>query len=223
MEGCVPLKHMKVRNRQRTWGGCAAGTVLFSACEGKHLGGRGGHEWNYPEILDFFADGALGSDRMLLLLLSSFLTIWCNPLGSFRSFQMWIVPATRGLTPNYGSMEGSKMAAARKNGWAHLVSNVKDSSSKTPVEINQDCDMYVTELDQAKSLDLELGAGRQAYVLCMEGSVSVTGPHGETRLDRHDAAEAVGPSKMTFTGADAEAALVLVVEMKGNVEGSRFG
>jgi len=83
--------------------------------------------------------------------------------------------------------------------------------------------MYVTELDQAKSLDLDLGAGRQAYVLCMEGSVSVTGPHGETRLDRHDAAEAVGPSKMTFTGADAEAAHVLVVEMKGNGEGSRFG
>lgn len=135
---------------------------------------------------------------------------------------MWIVPAARGLTPNYGSMHGDKMEASRKNVWAHLVSNVKDKSTKTPVEINQDCNIHVTELAEGNKVDLNLEAGRQAYVLCMEGSTMVEGVHGETVLDRHDAAEAVGPTKLTFT-SKAENAHVLVVEMKGNGEGSRFG
>lgn len=60
-----------------------------------------------------------------------------NPKSPLRFIQMWIVPASRGLKPNYGSMRGDEMKAARQNAWAHMVSDVKDSAVTTPVKINQ--------------------------------------------------------------------------------------
>mmetsp|Transcript_17596 Transcript_17596/g.44463 ORF Transcript_17596/g.44463 Transcript_17596/m.44463 type:complete len:273 (+) Transcript_17596:225-1043(+) len=146
-----------------------------------------------------------------------------HPSNPLRFIQMWVIPATRGLKPNYGSMHGNNVAAMRKNAWAHLVSDVKNKATTTPVEINQDCNMYVTELTNGSSLDFKVDAGRQAYMLCMEGACDVSGPHGEEKLARHDAAEVVGATSLKVTASHEEGAHVLLVEMKGNGDGSRFG
>lgn len=69
--------------------------------------------------------------------------------------QMWVLPSERGLRPNYGSMTGDKVKDARTNAWAHLVSNVK-GTIKTPVQINQDVNMYVTEMSHGKALDMQI-------------------------------------------------------------------
>lgn len=107
-----------------------------------------------------------------------------------RFIQTWITPRSSGLKPNYGSCTGD--AEGRKNKLQHLVSNVMDKSSSTPVEIEQDCDAYVAELDLGKSVQLELPKGRMAYLLCMEGTVQVNGKE----LKRHDAAEINGDDGM---------------------------
>jgi len=81
--------------------------------------------------------------------------------------------------------------------------------------------MWAAELGAAKALTLELKAGRQAYFLQVEGSSGVAGDGVDAALARHDAAELVGPCQLTFT-AGAEGAHLLVVEMAGAGEDSRF-
>eukprot|EP00961_Rhodomonas_salina_P024713 332811-Rhodomonas_salina.1 len=101
-----------------------------------------------------------------------------NPL---RFIQMWITPSARGLDPNYGSMRGDEMKKARNNAWAHLVSDTKNEAT-TPVKINADANIHVTELSPASSLDFNLGSDRQAYLLCVEGSADVVGARVEENL-----------------------------------------
>eukprot|EP00293_Proteomonas_sulcata_P008133 CAMPEP_0184306932 /NCGR_PEP_ID=MMETSP1049-20130417/15807_1 /TAXON_ID=77928 /ORGANISM="Proteomonas sulcata, Strain CCMP704" /LENGTH=221 /DNA_ID=CAMNT_0026619303 /DNA_START=272 /DNA_END=937 /DNA_ORIENTATION=+ len=139
-----------------------------------------------------------------------------------RFIQMWIVPSERRLQPQYGGMSGDNEESAekRKNQWFHLVSDVK-SSYETPVKINQDANISVTEIGPSFSINLDVKDGRQAYFLCIEGHVEVNGEGVSDWLDPHDAAEIVGPISLTFQ-AEEEGAHLLVVENEGRGEDSRF-
>jgi redox-sensitive bicupin YhaK (pirin superfamily) len=103
-----------------------------------------------------------------------------------RFIQTWIIPSGRGLKPNYGSCLGS--AEGRKNTFQHLVSNVKDELTSTPVKINQDVDAFASELDLGQKTTMDLPNGRQAYLLCMEGGVKVNGK----QLHKYDGCEITG-------------------------------
>jgi len=106
-----------------------------------------------------------------------------------RFIQTWIVPSQRGLAPNYGSCRGEELMKEKKNQIHHLVSNVEDSSTSTPVEINQDADMFAAELELGKKVVHELPKGRQGYLLCIEGGVTV---NGHAQLNKYDACEISG-------------------------------
>lgn len=101
-----------------------------------------------------------------------------------RFIQTWIVPSQSGLKPNYGSYRGV-CNEMNKNQIHHLVSSVKDTTSKAPVAINQDLDAFACELEAGKSVTHELAPGRQAYLLCIEGGLSVNGQE----MKRHDGCE----------------------------------
>mmetsp|Transcript_31513 Transcript_31513/g.92427 ORF Transcript_31513/g.92427 Transcript_31513/m.92427 type:complete len:325 (+) Transcript_31513:109-1083(+) len=137
-----------------------------------------------------------------------------------RFIQTWITPSGYGLTPNYGSCSGN--ASERKGKLQHLVSNAMDPSTKTPVEINQDCDAFAAELAMGESVELDIPGGRMAYLLCMEGGVKLS---DEAELKRHDAAEittaggSVGLVKIEATETEkvedgSEVAHVLVFIMR---------
>jgi len=138
-------------------------------------------------------------------------------LGSkpLRFIQMWLTPRARGLPPNYGSTTGS--ASSRQNQWHHMVSDVQDKNTKTDVEINADSNMYASEISEDKSLKLEIAEGRQAYLLCIDGTPQLAavadgdgdGSPDRINLDRHDASEIVGPLNVEISGPGH----VLVVEM----------
>lgn len=106
-----------------------------------------------------------------------------------RFIQTWIVPAKSSLDPNYGSYEGTN-CDLRKNQLQHLVSDVRDKTTSTPVQINQAVNAFATELELGKKVTYELPHGRQAYLLCVEGGVTVNGK----QLRRHDACEITGPN-----------------------------
>lgn len=134
-----------------------------------------------------------------------------------RFIQTWITPRKSGLKQNYGSCSGS--LEGRKNQLQHLVSNAQDNSLSTPVEIEQDCDAYVTELDLGKEVSMDLQKDRMAYLLCVEGQVKVNGK----QLQRHDAAEIKpttigGKLNIKCTGTEktetGEVAHVLLFTMK---------
>lgn len=159
-----------------------------------------------------------------------------------RFIQTWIVPRRDGLVPQYGSFDpfqcggvecGGENAFTARNQWRHLVSDTQDTSSDTPIRIEQDANMFVVEMDADECVDFLVKNDRMAYVLCVEGSVKLTTADGgnEVILQRHDGCEVTpgnGSENITLTfsaigseeveGADISAH-VLMFEM-AHVDGS---
>lgn len=162
--------------------------------------GFGKHPHRDMEILTYIVEGELshkdsmGTQESLGRGAIQFMTAGKGVMHSefnhgekpVRFIQTWIVPSSTGLTTNYGSCSGD--ATARRNKLQHLVSNVKDTSISTPVEIHQDADAYVTELDLGEKVSLEISSGRQGYLLCIEGGIKVNG----AQLQKYDACEITG-------------------------------
>jgi redox-sensitive bicupin YhaK (pirin superfamily) len=91
---------------------------------------------------------------------------------------------------------------------------VNNAAASTPIKINQDANIHVTEVQPGQQVEFSLQNGRQAYLLCVEGSARFTGQHGEEYLEQHDAAEMFGPNVFTVASMDAAAPThVLMVEM----------
>lgn len=156
-----------------------------------------------------------------------------NKSTPLRFIQMWLTPRARGLTPNYGSAPGD--AAARQAGWHHIVSDAQNQDAATAVKIATDANMFVTETnmqDEGPGRLLEVAAGRQAYLLCIDGATMLSNNNdeecaadaadvvkdGAVTLERHDAAEIIGPVSMQVTGTSH----LLMVEM-AHVAGSGRG
>jgi redox-sensitive bicupin YhaK (pirin superfamily) len=106
-----------------------------------------------------------------------------SPEKPLRFIQTWIVPSRAGLTPNYGSCSGTM----EPNKVKHLVSNIEDKSTNTPVEIHQDVNAHAAELELGQSVTIDLPAGRQTYLLCIEGGLSLN--DGQAQLSKYDACE----------------------------------
>jgi redox-sensitive bicupin YhaK (pirin superfamily) len=100
-----------------------------------------------------------------------------------RCIQTWILPAEYGLQPRYGSYSPADPNTKVKVGdlsWQnklrHLVTNINGKSedwAKVPVKVHQDVDCYTAELEAGAQIIFELPKGRMAYIVCIEGGVSV--------------------------------------------------
>jgi len=119
-----------------------------------------------------------------------------------RFVQVWIQPRARGVPPNYGSYDAGRTdPASTKNKLQHLASDVTNDVTRTPVQLNQDVDCFAAELEENQSLSLDVPEGRQAYLLCVEGSLELNGK----MLQRHDAAEIFGgPGPIEIRSTEVE-------------------
>jgi hypothetical protein len=115
-----------------------------------------------------------------------------------RFIQTWIKPAAYNLAPNYGSYRGDPNL--RQNQLHHLVSDSRKSDEKAPVAVVQDVDAFASELEKCMRVTLDLAKGRQAYLLCIEGGVTVNGK----ALSRHDACEISGDGSVDIVASDVE-------------------
>ena len=101
------------------------------------------------------------------------------------------------------------------------MTDCANAASDVPIKINQDANIFVSEMDPSATVSFDVREGRQAYVLCMEGSGATRAEAAsegaicieETTLSRHEAAEVQGPCSLTFTAAPESAAHFLIVEM----------
>lgn len=84
--------------------------------------------------------------------------------------QIWIQPSVRGVTPSY---EEKKFEAADKRGRLRLIAS-RDGREGS-VRIHQDANVHAGLFDGAETAQLELAAGRRAYVHVARGEVSVNG------------------------------------------------
>ena len=71
------------------------------------------------------------------------------------------------------------------------------------VQIHQDFNLLASEIEVGKSLELELKPSRQAYVLCLEGTLMVN----QMMLEKHEAVEIPSTleiSSINFSGKMGE-------------------
>ena len=122
-----------------------------------------------------------------------------------RFIQIWITPRAHGLKPAYGGFDGmtADAQAARQNALSQLVGDRDNKEHRdAPVLIAQDCAMYCAELEPGRHVEFELARGRQAYLLCVEGTTEAGGSgagfEGETmgRVAR----QTPGDGRGDFTG-----------------------
>jgi quercetin 2,3-dioxygenase len=100
---------------------------------------------------------------------------------TLRFLQVWIFPDAKGHEPAYG--EHRFTWGERADRWLQVAAG--DGSA--PVTVHQDVHISVAEIQAGRELALPVAAGRQAYLLQVEGSSSVN----DVDLGERDALEIV--------------------------------
>jgi quercetin 2,3-dioxygenase len=121
---------------------------------------------------------------------------------TLRLLQMWIVPDQKGLKPNYGDYGFQE--EDRKNQWLLLVSGKEKAA---PIQVNQDVHIYALELDAGNEIAFPVRAGRQAYLVQIEGRTKVN----DIPLEERDAMEIVEEDILLHA---IDPSHILVIEMK---------
>lgn len=83
---------------------------------------------------------------------------------SLRLLQIWIHPDQKDHQPIYGEYHFEW--EARHNEWLHMVSDIH---GEAPITINQDVNIYTIFLDEGNTAEINVGDGRQAYLMQIEG------------------------------------------------------
>jgi redox-sensitive bicupin YhaK (pirin superfamily) len=117
-----------------------------------------------------------------------------------RLLQIWILPDSKGHTPNYGELK--PRWEDRVDKFMHFVSG-KDGDA--PIKVNQDVNFYAAELSEGKNF--VVGEERQAYLVLIEGEAKVN----NVELVARDALEIIEEDIYIQPKGKAH---VLVIEMK---------
>ena len=124
---------------------------------------------------------------------------------SIRFINVWIQPREKGLTPTYRSMSFTEVD--RRNKLLQVVSGREGNGA---LRINQDANIFVSEVDKGQQLIVALEDGRQAYLLCVEGSLNVNG----IELTMGEAIEIAGETQLTLSAhKDSHLLMVEMVEI----------
>lgn len=89
---------------------------------------------------------------------------------NLRLLQIWILPPKKGLTPIYGDECYTK--EMRENKLLNIVSSDKGEAK---VKIHQDINIYVSELDENRTITYNIEKNRQIYFVQIEGDSLVNG------------------------------------------------
>lgn len=125
-----------------------------------------------------------------------------NHNENLRFIQLWILPDKTDSEPFYKNFKFDWNKRCDK--FFHIVSN---KNGNAPVKINQDINIFVTELSQEKTLNLEIKEKRQGYVVQIEGKSIING----VELSERDALKTIGSSlKIT----SVKKSHIIIIEMK---------
>jgi redox-sensitive bicupin YhaK (pirin superfamily) len=116
--------------------------------------------------------------------------------------QIWILPDKTGYEPNYGDQRFEW--EERKDKWLAIAAG--DASSSVPIHIHADVNIYAAEITKGGKLSFPVNAGRQAYLVLIEGAAQIA----EHTLSAGDAME-ITEENVIVSATDT--AHVLVLEM----------
>ena len=120
-----------------------------------------------------------------------------------RLLQIWIIPPKLGLPRLYGSRKFEEKD--RINKFLNIVSSTDGNGD---IKIYQDINIYVSQLDENKTLDFNIKKDRQVYFVQIEGSSNING----ITLQNGDAMEIVDIDDIEIKGL--EDSHFLFIEMK---------
>ena len=101
--------------------------------------------------------------------------------------QIWLLPEAEGLKPSY---EDRTFPMEEKRNQLRLIASHDGRESSTT--INQDTSVYASVLEAGQKLELDLQAGRHAWVQLIRGELAVNG----TKLAKGDGAAISGETKL---------------------------
>jgi quercetin 2,3-dioxygenase len=113
--------------------------------------------------------------------------------------QIWIHPAQTCLPPGY---EQKHFDAAGKRGRLRLIA--APDGAQGAVRIHQDARVYAGLFDGSESAEIEVAAGRRAWLQVARGSLSLAG----TQLRAGDAAFTQGPARLSLSAASGAEVLL---------------
>jgi redox-sensitive bicupin YhaK (pirin superfamily) len=101
-----------------------------------------------------------------------------------RLFQIWIMPDKRGVAPGWGT----RVFPRGNNGLSVLASGRPSDAFSDALKLNADAAVLAGTLAQGQTTELTLGAGRAAYLVPVNGIITVTGAGTGTSAgaDGHD-------------------------------------
>ena len=120
-----------------------------------------------------------------------------NSANPVHLLQIWIMPEADGLQPSY---EDRTFPREEKQDHLRLIASRDGRDGST--RINQDASVYASLLDSGKSLELDLKAGRHAWVQLVSGELEVNG----TRLVKGDGAAISDESKLALASVGGNGA-----------------
>ena len=135
--------------------------------------------------------------------------VWHSELNtqdeSCRFLQIWLIPQSADPQVRYNSHEYN--AESRNNRLSHIVGNSSNRDT-APLWVNSDVNLYVTELtDSTAEVTMALVEGRQLYLNCITGDVSVS---GQSDLKAREALEISGPAEIRLSSKKGDAHVILI-------------
>jgi quercetin 2,3-dioxygenase len=176
--------------------------------------GFGAHGHRDMEIVSYVLEGALGHKDSLgtgsvikpgdVQRMSAGTGVRHSEMNASQTepvhfLQIWLMPAKAGITPSY---EQKTFTSADKRGRLRLVASPDGRDGS--VTIHTDARLYAGLLDQRESAELELAAGRHAWVQVARGEVAVNGQ----RLGAGDGAALSEETRVSVQGIDSSEVLV---------------
>ena len=107
-------------------------------------------------------------------------------------YQIWIFPERRGLEPSYEQRAFDPVG--RRNALQLVASR---DGAEGSLRIHQDARIHLANLEPGKSLELEVAAGRHAWLQVLRGAATV----GGHALAAGDGASASGPERIAVASA----------------------
>jgi quercetin 2,3-dioxygenase len=118
--------------------------------------------------------------------------------------QIWIEPATHGTPPGYEQIRFDPEEKKDK-----LKRLAGPEGGNGAARINQDAQLFVTQLGKDKEIPYPLGANRAAWVQVVRGEAAVNG----IPLRTGDAAAISGEEQLTLTGRDPASSEILLFDL----------
>jgi quercetin 2,3-dioxygenase len=120
--------------------------------------------------------------------------------------QIWILPDVTDVKPAYQQF---KYDPSEKLGKLRLMAGPDKNTNPPAAFIHSDTRMYASILKPGESLDYSIPAGRNAWVHCVEGNITMNGQ----ALKEGDGAAVSEEKALAFAGAGAQGGEFLLFDL----------